>query len=198
VSDELLKALPTGLNGLSTIGMLKPGMTGKVTLGGSADNYIDASQSAMTFHGKGGNGSFFIQDDCMRVANMEQNGGTGYITEMTNVDQVVVETGGLTAESQASSVIMNMVPKNGGNIFKGYQATRSAPLTSRLLPHIGAGAAISHWPNPRQPEVGSNDISILDTSPNFLYNAFFNSALNSGYGVRRTAIVTTSGFPCRT
>ena len=39
----------------------------------------------------------------MRVANMEQNGGTGYVTDMTNVDQVVVETGGLTAESQAAA-----------------------------------------------------------------------------------------------
>jgi hypothetical protein len=28
----------------------------------------------------------------MRVANMEQNGGTGYITDTANVDQVVVET----------------------------------------------------------------------------------------------------------
>jgi hypothetical protein len=326
VSNELLEALPTGSTGLISIGALTPGMTGNVTVGGSAGTYIDASQYGTTFHGKGGSGSFFIQYDGMRVANMEQNGGTGYITDTANVDQVVVETGGLSAEGQASSVVMNMIPKEGSNSLKLetgglftngglqqrnltdelvarglttpgkvnklydvngsvggplkrdrlwlfasvrksytnnqipgafynrtqgtpfytadssrpafteddfksytgrvtwqagakqkvtffadvqdecqcrrlsgnaaaealedwhfdpqglYQVTWTWPVTNKLLFQAGAGLMLSHWPNPRQPEVGPNDISILDTSTGLLYNAFFAPALGSGYG----------------
>ena len=51
------------------------------------------------------------------------------------------------------------------------QATWNAPLTSRLLLEAGVGATISHWPTPPQPEVQPTDISVLELSTNFRYNA---------------------------
>ena len=55
----------------------------------------------------------------MNVMNLGAVGATGYILNPTTVVEMAVETGGVSAESEASGIVMNMVPKEGGNTFDG-------------------------------------------------------------------------------
>ena len=45
-----------------------------------------------------------------------------------------------------------------------YQATWSAPFTSKLLAEAGVGVVHGSWPQESQPEVGPNDVSIMEQS----------------------------------
>ena len=58
-----------------------------------------------------------------------------------------------------------------------YQVSWSSPLTNRLLIDGGVSVAIANWPVVRQPEVGPNDISILDQATGLRYG-------NAAYGLR--------------
>jgi hypothetical protein len=52
-----------------------------------------------------------------------------------------------------------------------YQGDWSAPITSKLLLEAGASLSVTHWPTFLNPGVGPHDISILELSNNFRYNA---------------------------
>jgi hypothetical protein len=53
-----------------------------------------------------------------------------------------------------------------------FQATWSAPITSRLLADAGASATISHWPtSPTTSRITPDDISIVEQSLGLRYNA---------------------------
>src|SRR6185295_14532114 len=52
-----------------------------------------------------------------------------------------------------------------------YQVSWNSPVTNKLLFEAGASAAIADWPSLRQPEVGPNDISILDQVSGLRYGA---------------------------
>jgi hypothetical protein len=52
-----------------------------------------------------------------------------------------------------------------------YQGDWTAPITSKLLLEAGASLTITHWPTFLNPGVQPTDISILELSNNFRYNA---------------------------
>jgi hypothetical protein len=61
--------------------------------------------------------------DGMRINNMTFEGSgqyRQYIANQAGVHEVVLETAGMSAESQTGGVHMNIVPKDGGNTFKLY------------------------------------------------------------------------------
>jgi hypothetical protein len=311
VSNELVQVLPTGTMTVADIGAITPGLSGTVNVGGSAGTYSMNSVAVLNLHGKRNAKSLY---DGMRVNNMEGAGSTtGFVVSPNTLEEWTVETGGVSAESDASGVVVNFIPKEGGNNVSGsfsglftndslqsnnltdtlrargldsvnkvlhiysadaaiggpltrdklwffaatrwtgsktslagiyynatqgtpfytadpnrpgfrndrlgavsgrvtwqvsaknkvnfftdiqsntvrrgefaapeamtlfefwpqgiIQATWNAPLTNKLLLEAGAGATISHWPTPAQPEVAPTDISILELSTNFRYNA---------------------------
>jgi len=311
VSNELVQVLPTGTMTVADIGAITPGLTGTVNVGGSSGTYSMNSVAVLSLHGKRHAKAMY---DGMRVNNMEGSGSTtGFMVSPNTLEEWTVETGGVSAESDASGVVVNYIPKEGGNAVSGsfsglytndslqssnltdelrrrglgtvndavyvynadaafggpikrdklwfftatrftgsktqlagiyYNATQgtpvytedrgrpgfrndrlrggaarltwqvseksklnvftdiqsnvvrrgefaapeaqtlfnfwpqgvvhatwNAPLTSKLLLEAGAGATISHWPTPAQPDVRPTDISILELSTNFRYNA---------------------------
>lgn len=115
-SSELLEALQTGQKNAINVVQLTPGLTtpGLADVGGSLGTY-NAGGNGTTFHGKTG---FKREFDGMRVENMEQDGNNGYILNAVTVQETTMETGGVSAESDASGFVMNMIPKEGGNAFK--------------------------------------------------------------------------------
>jgi hypothetical protein len=318
VSNELVQVLPTGTMTVADIGAITPGLSGTVNVGGSAGTYSMNSVAVLNLHGKRHAKAMY---DGMRVNNMEGAGSTtGFMVSPNTLEEWTVETGGVSAESDASGVVVNFIPKEGGNNVSGsfsglytndslqsdnltdslrargldsvnkasyiysadaavggpikrdklwfftatrwtgsksslagiyynatqstpfytpdlsrlgfrgdrlrsgagrvtwqvssknklnfftdiqsntvrrgefaapeaqtlfefwpqglVQATWNAPLTNKLLFEAGAGATISHWPTPPQPEVKPTDISILELSTNFRYNA--NASLLGG------------------
>src|SRR5207247_4615255 len=56
--------------------------------------------------------------DGTRVENMEADGNNGYILNALTVQEMTVETGGVSAESDASGFVVNMIPKEGSNSFR--------------------------------------------------------------------------------
>lgn len=115
VSSELLESLPTSTKSLGTLVALVPGMTGPADVGGSSGTYSSANVKG-SFHGKVGVGNKMMFDS-MRVNNMASTSAMGYIINAAVVEEMTVETGGASAESAAAGIVMNNIPKDGGNAF---------------------------------------------------------------------------------
>ena len=117
VTDDLLQTLPTSTITLSNIGTITPGIAGTVNIGGAAGVYSMSSVQVVRFHGKAGGKTMF---DGMRINSMGNVGSdTGYIPNPATLEEFALETGGASAESAASGVLVNFVPKSGGNAFSG-------------------------------------------------------------------------------
>jgi hypothetical protein len=118
VSSELMTVLPTSTKGLVMLTALIPGMvtTGsRADVGGSGSiYYAQDSNSGDGYHGKGVGKVLF---DGMRISNLEIGGHTSFVVSSSAVQEMTVQTGGLSAESNASGTTTNLIPKDGGNRF---------------------------------------------------------------------------------
>jgi hypothetical protein len=120
MTREILDTVPTGRN-IQAIGILIPG-TG-LQVGGGASYNVDVGgsagmqQSPLAYHG---NTNSVQQVDGIRFNNME---GAGQYSGMYWNDGMIQEiqytTSGDSAETQAGGVRINMIPKEGGNTFRG-------------------------------------------------------------------------------
>lgn len=116
ISTELLETLPTGLKAVaSSLIALVPGVTGTADVGGTSGLYRANGQSgALFFHGKSDSEMLF---DGMGIA--DPNGSSIiYMVNTSFSSETVMETGGGNAESKAT-MIMNLIPKEGGNQYTG-------------------------------------------------------------------------------
>src|SRR6266852_4404529 len=113
ISTELLAALPTGAKAIQNLITLTPGMNGTADVGGSSGLYRSNGPRAATFHGKAG---VKVLYDGMNI--LAANGtSNGYLPNPEFAEEQTVETGGISAESGGSGVVMNMIPKTGSNRF---------------------------------------------------------------------------------
>src|SRR5687768_6678360 len=141
MTREILDTVPTGRN-IQAIGILIPG-TG-LQVGGGASYNVDVGgsagmqQSPLAYHG---NTNSVQQVDGIRFNNME---GAGQYSGMYWNDGMIQEiqytTSGDSAETQAGGVRINMIPKEGGNSFRGtifgnytYDNWHSNNLDQRLI-----------------------------------------------------------------
>jgi len=117
VTNELRAALPSGGNGLMAVTKLVPGMTnGTDQGGGGALGIYGSNQStSATYHGKG---STVDSYDGMQTNNLSGIGSVSYVMNPATVSETAVQTGGISAESMSGFGI-NMIPKEGGNIYSG-------------------------------------------------------------------------------
>jgi hypothetical protein len=109
VSSETLDVLPTSVKNPNALIGLTLGLSGIADVGG-----IYATQVGGNFHGKGGTRTQF---DGMSVQNM--TGNAGYQLNPALVSEMTLQASGITAEGNAEGVLINMVPKDGGNLFAG-------------------------------------------------------------------------------
>jgi hypothetical protein len=116
VSNELLDALPSGSRGLVNLVTLTPGVTANADVGGSLGVYGANWLAPARVRGKTG---VKMQVDGMRINNMEGVGNTGYIPNALMTEELTLETGGGQAESAAAAGLANVIPKEGGNTFRG-------------------------------------------------------------------------------
>src|SRR5712692_7479033 len=114
LSRDLLDAVPTGRN-IWAIGATLTGVTlSAPDVGGTAG----MQQTYMAVHGSQ------RQDNAVQVDGMSVNGieGDGAIQNYFNegmFQEMSYQTSALSAEMQASGVRLNMIPREGGNTFKG-------------------------------------------------------------------------------
>ena len=114
LSRDLLDAVPTGRN-IWAVGSTLTGVTlSAPDVGGTAG----MQQTYMAVHGSQ------RRDNSIQVDGMSVNGieGDGAIQNYFNdgmFQEMSYQTSALSAEVQASGVRLNMIPKEGGNAFKG-------------------------------------------------------------------------------
>src|SRR5438445_222896 len=143
IQMQVIQALPnTGTN----FAALTPGATRNTDVGGSS-----GADTGATFAIHGGRG----QDtrrliDGMRWNSMEVgNSGTGFYFDPTGAEEVSIQLGGNSSEYELGGVQVNLIPKSGGNAYRGYMFgtftndkfnSTAVPddLKARGLPTIGA------------------------------------------------------------
>src|SRR5262245_7405381 len=106
-SADLLSALPTSSKQIYTLVTLTPGYTGVTDVGGQY------AAEAGRYHGKLGTKVSF---NGMGVEN--SSGNSSYQINAATVDEMVLQTSGISAEVNADGPVMNIVPKSGGNTFQ--------------------------------------------------------------------------------
>jgi hypothetical protein len=110
VSDEMLDMLPTSTKQANSLVALTLGLSGIADVAGIYSTQVGGG----TFHGKGGARTQF---DGMSVQNM--TGNTGYMLNAALVQEMTLQSTGISAEGNAEGVLINMIPKEGGNVFAG-------------------------------------------------------------------------------
>src|SRR5215831_16246384 len=106
-SREVLDALPTSTKSIYTLVALAPGYSGVNDVGG---RYF---AEAGAYHGKRGTKAYF---DGMGIENSA--GNSSYQINAAVVEEMVLQTSGISAEVNADGPVMNIVPKEGGNTFR--------------------------------------------------------------------------------
>ena len=116
ISDELLAILPSGTKNFQGIARLVPGMSGGLTGGGSTGIYGSNSVHGNSVHGKQGGKMAY---DGMQTSNLAAGGHMSYLMNPSTVEEISLESGGISAESDASGFMLNLIPKEGGNSYSG-------------------------------------------------------------------------------
>ena len=106
-SADMLASLPTSSKQIYTLVTLTPGYTGVTDVGGQYH------AEAGAYHGKRGTKVSF---NGMGVEN--SSGNSSYQINAATVEEMVLQTSGISAEVNADGPVMNIVPKQGGNTFK--------------------------------------------------------------------------------
>jgi hypothetical protein len=119
VRRDLLDALPSGGRSVQALVSITPGIIMPPTqqdVGGSrGESFVQTS-----VHGSRAFDSLLMWDG-MRATSMEiGGGGRGILMNMGSTQEIVLQTGGISAEQSQAGLIMNVVPKEGGNRFSGY------------------------------------------------------------------------------
>ncbi|OFW19560.1 MAG: hypothetical protein A3H97_24965 [Acidobacteria bacterium RIFCSPLOWO2_02_FULL_65_29] len=114
LNKELLESVPTGRNLWGTGATLTGVTLNAPDVGGTGG----MQQVYMTVHGSQARDNA-IQVDGMSVNGIEGNGAIQQYFNQGMFEEWSYQTSALSAEVQGSGVRMNMVPKDGGNIFKG-------------------------------------------------------------------------------
>jgi hypothetical protein len=110
LTSELLDALPTSTKNWATIVEVTPGFSGSF-----ADVAGQLNQNlGNAYHGKTGTKRQF---DGMSIDHA--SGNVGYLVNSNMIQEVTVQSSGISAESNADGSVVNMIPKEGGNIFSG-------------------------------------------------------------------------------
>ena len=106
---EVLSTLPMSTKHVNNLVTLTPGFTGLADVGGRYTSQVGGS-----YHGKQGTKVAF---DGMGVENT--SGNSSYQINAAAVQEMVLQTSGISADTNADGPVVNIIPKEGGNTFSG-------------------------------------------------------------------------------
>ena len=119
-SRELLDVLPTGKS-VVALGALTLGTTPQGS-GNSSGHDVGGNKGentkALNIHGIIGNQK--TRWDGTPINDLIGAGGRQYYINTAAVQEIVLDTGGISAESEAGGANMNVIPREGGNRFSVY------------------------------------------------------------------------------
>ncbi|PYR63951.1 MAG: hypothetical protein DMF88_24175 [Acidobacteria bacterium] len=118
-SDKVLDQLPVS----KTIRSYAPLIVGATMAATSQDvggNRGEANTS-IGIHGGKGTDMLYTVNGLRPASMMNQGGGSRtYSINAATAQEITFQTGGISAESETGGIVMNVVPKEGGNTFTGY------------------------------------------------------------------------------
>src|SRR2546427_10025746 len=124
LSRELLDTLPTAKT-FSAFASLTPGVSG------GAGRDVGGNKGEGFAHiGIHGNAYGFLTFDGLKINSLSAGSNHRTYINQLFVQEVVLETGGVSADSQSGGLNVNVVPKDGGNAFRG---TFSGEYTNKDL-----------------------------------------------------------------
>ena len=117
LSSEVLTGIPTGRTQF-TAATLIPGMNlNNQDVGGT--NIINTTGGSMTIHGSNANDQR-VMIDGLSTANSELAGqASNFLPNMGSTQEMSVDYSAGTADQMTGGVRINMIPRDGGNTFKG-------------------------------------------------------------------------------
>jgi hypothetical protein len=115
--QDVLTGIPTGRTQF-TAATLIPGMNlSNQDVGGT--NIINTTGGAITIHGSNGNDQR-VMIDGLSTANSELAGNaSNFLPNMGSTQEMAVDYAAGTADQMTDGVRINMIPREGGNTFKG-------------------------------------------------------------------------------
>jgi hypothetical protein len=111
---DVLDAVPT-TNSLWSIGNLAAGVTMQAPDVGGSSNVQDRELAA---HGANSTHTAYKVDGMMVSTMIGDGRAPNYFTELSN-DEVSIQTSGGLAENASGGLTINMIPRDGGNVFHG-------------------------------------------------------------------------------
>jgi hypothetical protein len=115
VSRDQLEALPTSTKSVGTLATITTGLTGLGDVGGSYQ--VEPGQDVVSgggkFHGKSGTK---VSYDGMGMEN--SSGNSSYQLNSASVEEMVMSTSGISADTNADGLVVNVIPKEGSNKFR--------------------------------------------------------------------------------
>src|SRR5919198_2832713 len=115
VTSDLLDALPTSSKSISSLASLTTGLSGLGDVGGQyqVEPGNDVVSGGGAFHGKSGTK---VSYDGMGMEN--SSGNSSFQLTASSVEEMVMSTSGISADTNADGVVVNIIPKEGSNSFK--------------------------------------------------------------------------------
>jgi hypothetical protein len=115
VTTDLLDNLPASTKSISSLASLTTGLSGLGDVGGQyqVEPGNDVVSGGGAFHGKSGTKVSF---DGMGMEN--SSGNSSYQLTASSVEEMVMSTSGISADTNADGVVVNIIPKEGSNRFK--------------------------------------------------------------------------------
>jgi hypothetical protein len=114
LGKDVLDAIPAGRNHANFANLI-PGMTGALDYGGTNNLNL----STLSVHG-GRTGDQRVMVDGMSISATSGNGElSNFIPDQTSTQEVAVSFAAGSADQAFGGVQMNLIPREGGNVFKG-------------------------------------------------------------------------------
>ena len=109
LQHETMDLLPSNTKSANLLATLTPGVTAYAET-------VDRRVELGSIHGKAGTKILF---DGMGIQNMTSTGSSAYMINSATVEEMTLQTSGISAEASADGAVVNMIPKEGGNTFAG-------------------------------------------------------------------------------
>ena len=119
ISEETVAALPTGRSSYN-LAVLIPG----ISLSGGASNQQDVggtqNMTVQTYSIHGNRAlDQRLQITGLTLRHILASAASNFVPDMGAASEVVIDYSSGTSEAQSAGIMMNMIPKEGGNEFKG-------------------------------------------------------------------------------
>lgn len=135
--QQLLDSVPMGGRNIQSVGATLVGVTQSQPDVGGAQGM---QQTYLAAHGSDPKDNY-IMIDGIRVNGIEGDGAIQQYFNEGMFSEMSYQTGGVSAETSGGGVRLNMIPKDGGNTFKGdvfLTATNSSLQANPLTPDLQA------------------------------------------------------------